>query len=159
MSLSSHLDQSSTPLYTTASAELDISQPLTCKATEIMPTYARIAFAKQQIAKKIDQHTDNGHYVMVKQVRPGNLPVTFESPPQIYSPTSAPLHPGKPLKISRTPKTTQNLPPTQQFKAILNASIHETSSPSRLTPTERFEKLLNDDLEARVKLEMERKAE
>lgn len=126
--------------------------------TNTMPTYARIAFAKQHIAKKIDQHTDNGLYTMIKQVRHGDPPVISVSPPQIYSPTSAPLHSGKPLKVSRAPKPAQHLSPTRRFEAISNTSAHETLNPSRLTPTERFEKLLNEDLEARAELEREKKA-
>ncbi|KAF3052241.1 hypothetical protein E8E11_011075 [Didymella keratinophila] len=130
-----------------------------------MANYARIAVAKQQIAKKIDQRSDNGHYMMAKQVRHEHLPITSHppslfaaSPPQIYSPTSAPRHPQKPLKASRMPALARNLPPTQQFEAILDASAQNTLDYSWLTPIEQFEKMLTDDLEAKTKAEMQRKA-
>jgi hypothetical protein len=44
--------------------------------TDIMGTYARIAVAKQHIAKKIDQRSDKGHYMMAKQVSHEYTPAT-----------------------------------------------------------------------------------
>lgn len=130
-----------------------------------MPTYARIAVAKQKIAETIDRHTDIGHYVMVKQVRHETVPATpplpskfAASPMQIFSPTSAPLHSKKPLRASRVPTTAQSLAPMQQFEAILDVSLHDTLSTSRLTPTEQFEKVLNYELQTKTKAEMNRTA-
>lgn len=134
--------------------------------TDIMGTYALIAVAKQHIAKKIDQRSDKGHYMMAKQVSHEYTPATSHlslnfaaSFPQIYSPTSAPLYPKMPSKPSRVPAIAQSFAPTQQFVAVLDASVDSTLDTSQLTPTNQFEKMLNDHLEAKTKAKMKRKAE
>lgn len=134
-----------------------------------MVNYARVANAKQAIAKKIDHATDNGHYMMVKQVRHDhpteNVPTTSPhpqnfaaSPPQICSPTSALLHSKKLLKISRAPASASTLASTQRFEAMMDPSVHNTTNTSRLTPTQKFEQILDRDLEAKTKAEVQRAA-
>ncbi|KAF1929472.1 uncharacterized protein M421DRAFT_139430, partial [Didymella exigua CBS 183.55] len=128
-----------------------------------MSTYARIAVAKQKIAESINHLCEDGHHVMAEQIRHENalaafrhLPKIAGSPPQVYSPTSAPLHIKEPPKVSRLPASAARLLSTRQFEAMMDVPVHRTASTSRLTPTEQFEKILSDDLEIKTRAEVKR---
>lgn len=151
-----------------------------------MSNYSRIIFARQTMAQKTDHLADNGQYSMVKQIRhedpsTGDAPTTSQhpqnlsvqhpenlsvqrpqtlslSPPQIYSPTSAPLRHRKLLKAPRVPPFAGTLAPTQQSDgAIVDADVHNTPGVSRPTPTQKFEHILDQDLEAKKKAVVQRK--
>lgn len=130
-----------------------------------MPTYARIAVAKQKIAEKIDALTDEGQFKMTKQVCHDGATTTSRrshnietSSPHIYSPTSRPLYTKERLKTFQVLASAAALPSTRQVEAIPGASVSNVAHASKLTPTEEFEKILNEDLEAKTKAEIRRAA-